>query len=108
MSDPVWSAASIEESQMDRRALGLVLGVLLLAMPAGVRAAPGDLDPTFGTGGKVTTTIAPGSTDLGVGSSSSPTGSSWRAEAQHRSGSASRATTRTAASTPRSAPEVWW
>ncbi len=36
---------------------------LLLAVPAAVQANPGDLDPTFGTGGKVTTPIGSGSVE---------------------------------------------
>src|SRR2546427_308981 len=47
-----------------------VLGVaLLLAAPDVGRAHPGDLDPSFGTGGKVTTafgTIADGATAVAV------------------------------------------
>ena len=37
----------------------LTLVASLLVVPA--RAAPGDLDPSFGTGGKVTTDFGPGS-----------------------------------------------
>jgi uncharacterized delta-60 repeat protein len=39
--------------------IALFIAQVILSPPA--NAAPGDLDPTFGTGGKVTTDIAPGS-----------------------------------------------
>ena len=44
--------------------LGVHALLCLLALP--VHAAPGDLDSSFGTGGKVTTPIGSGNTGLGV------------------------------------------
>jgi uncharacterized delta-60 repeat protein len=45
-----------------RRALpGVVLLAIAAATAASAAAAPGDLDPSFGTGGKVTTDFGPGS-----------------------------------------------
>jgi uncharacterized delta-60 repeat protein/LPXTG-motif cell wall-anchored protein len=59
-------ARGIDGGSLVRRALGRVAGLLglvvampgvLVLMPATAQAAPGDLDPTFGDAGKVTTAI---------------------------------------------------
>ncbi len=51
---------------MSRRtsAAALALGGLLLLAAGSAQAAPGDLDPSFGTGGKVTTAIGASSADV--------------------------------------------
>ncbi|MDQ3748670.1 MAG: FG-GAP-like repeat-containing protein [Acidobacteriota bacterium] len=44
-----------------------IIGLVLLATPTRIKAAPGDLDPTFGNGGKVITPIAGfGANDVAV------------------------------------------
>ena len=46
---------------LKRIPIGVLLGfTLILILPPLVTAAPGDLDPSFGTGGKVTTNVFPG------------------------------------------------
>src|SRR5436309_13421706 len=50
---------------MIRHLLCVMLCAALLLLPAAGRANPGDLDPTFGIGGKVTTGI--GTDDYGYG-----------------------------------------
>lgn len=46
-----------KESGAPRRALAVAVLVLMLAAPAVARSAPGDLDPSFGIDGKVTTRV---------------------------------------------------
>jgi len=47
------------DAQMRTSGLFVVLAVALFVAPDAVQGAPGDLDPTFGVGGKVTTLVSP-------------------------------------------------
>src|SRR5436309_5664858 len=60
-----WQCLCAERSgaSMIRHLLCVMLCAALLLLPAAGRANPGDLDPTFGIGGKVTTGI--GTDDYG-------------------------------------------
>src|ERR1051326_8966874 len=46
-----------KESAAPRRGLAVAVLIFSLAAPAFARSAPGDLDPSFGTGGKVTARV---------------------------------------------------
>src|SRR5437667_158158 len=62
----MWGEAARQHPRASVRAAALAIGACALALliPASTAiAAAGDLDPGFGTGGKVTTGISPASTD---------------------------------------------
>src|SRR3954447_5977395 len=54
------------DARVSSRLVALLVAGAALALPAGASAAEGDLDASFGVGGKVTTTLSAGSDGAGA------------------------------------------